>query len=566
MFYEYKDKNFYNLNVGDRCTKTRNGYLAEFICFKKCVKNDGISCKMFNDGSGFLENFYKSVISDRSYKIIIKTCFALMFSFYGLYFLLGMAEFTQEDLIKKAIKISFVYLMIGTDGWEFYNRFFVRFFKEGIDYLVFSIAAAFSDDEDINNAIIQNKLYDKTILFNSISNSLKLIISDKITARIWGIFFSSLAGPIYLILIFYAIMLFLVSILTALLLYITSQFFISFLLAFGPIFFALLVFEKTKNMFDKWISNLISFSLEQIFLITCISLFNSLAYNIIKSTFSYKVCVEPLFSISIGIKKFNFFTFWRISENDIPGLFQVLLIFLLAYLMKQFVQFMADLGAKLGGGDLNSSGMTKEISDTIGSTTEVAKDWAKKNIKTLGVSVGRQLGYETKEGRDRIDQTNKTLSAGRDKAFDTAEQKTAEQMSALTSGKLNEGESWQDALKNGNTEVKDIYERTLKRNFDIAAGEDSKLSAALKERGMDSSKLFDSSYFDLQQTSSFGGLLSNFVTSSIFNRGRTLDKAMSRAMSESDSDENNNENNNEDENDNGENNNENDGVLNPDLL
>ncbi len=569
VFYKYKDRNLYNLNVGDRCTKTGNGALAELICFKKCITSDNISCKIFNDGSGFLENFYKSVISDRSYKIIIKTCFALMFSFYGLYFLLGMAEFTQEDLIKKAIKISFVYLMIGTDGWELYNRFFVRFFKEGIDYLVFSIAAAFSDDDTINNAIMQNKLYDKTILFDSINSSLKLLISDKITARIWGVFFSSLAGPIYLILIFCAIMLFLVSILTALLFYITAQFFISFLLAFGPIFFALLVFEKTKGMFDKWISNLISFSLEQIFLITCISLFNSLAYNIIKSTFSYKVCAKPLFSISIGIKEFNFFTFWRISENDIPGLFQVLLIFLLAYLMKQFVKFMADLGAKLGGGDLNSSGIAKDISDTINSTAGVTKDWVKKGAKTIGVSVGRKLGYETKEGREKIDQTNRILSVGRDKAFDTAEQETVKQMSALTSGILPKGKSWQNALKEGNKNVKDIYEQTLKRNFDIAVEGDSKLSKTLKERGMDNSKLFDSSYFDLQQTSTLSGLLSNAIYSN-FKTGRTLDGAISRAMSRSDNKENNNKNDNEEnineENGNGENNDENKGGLNSDLI
>lgn len=527
VFYEYKDRNFYNLNVGDRCTKTRNGHLAEFICFKKCEKGSDISCKLFNDGGGFLENFYKSVISDKSYKMIIKTCFALMFSFYGLYFLLGMAEFTQEDLIKKAIKISFVYLMIGTDGWEFYNRFFVRFFKEGIDYLTFSIAAAFSDDDAINNAIMQNKLYDKTILFDSINSSLRLLISDKITARIWGVFFSSLAGPIYLIIIFCAIMTFLVSILTALLLYVTAQFFISFLLAFGPIFFVLLVFEKTKNMFDKWISNLISFSLEQIFLITCISLFNSLAYNIIKSTFSYRVCMKPLFSIDWGFKKFNFFTFWRISENDIPGLFQVLLIFLLAYLMKQFVQFMADLGAKLGGGDLNSSGMTRDISDTISSTAGTVKGWAKQGAKKIGLSVGRKLGYETKEDRESIDQTNKTLRAGKNKAFDTAERKTAEQMSALTSGMLGKGESWQKALKT-NEQVKSLYERTLKGNFNLAVAKDSNLSKALKERGMDSSKLFDSSYFDLQQTSTLGGLLTNTVVSR-FYADRTLDGAISRA-------------------------------------
>lgn len=572
VFYKYKDRSLYNLNVGDKCTKTRNGRLAEFICFKKCVKSSDISCKVFNDGGGFLENFYKSVINDRSYKIIVKTCFALMFSFYGLYFLLGMAEFTQEDLIKKAIKISFIYLMIGTDGWEFYNRFFVRFFKEGIDYLTFSIAAAFSDDDAINDAVMQNKLYDKTILFDSINSSLRLLISDKLTARVWGVFFSSLAGPIYLILIFCAIMLFLVSILTALLLYVTAQFFISFLLAFGPIFFALLVFEKTKGMFDKWIGNLISFSLEQIFLITCISLFNSLAYNIIKSTFNYRVCIKPLFTFKFGAKEINLFTFWRISENDIPGLFQVLLIFLLAYLMKQFVQFMADLGAKLGGGDLNSSGMTKDISDTISSTAGSVKDWAKKSTKKLGVSVGRKLGYETKEGREKIDQTSRTLRAGRDKAFDTAEQKTAEQMSALTSGKLPEGKSWQDALKEGNPDVKDIYERTLKRNFDVAVAGDGDLLKALKEREMDSSKLFDSSYFNLKQTSTLGGLLTNAIYSKADSKmnGRTLDGAISRITSGSDNEENNNKNDNEEnineENGNGENDDENKGRLNRDLM
>lgn len=535
VFYKYKDRSLYNLNVGDKCTKTRNGSLAEFICFKKCVKSSDISCKVFNDGSGFLENFYKSVINDRSYKIIVKTCFALMFSFYGLYFLLGMAEFTQEDLIKKAIKISFVYLMIGTDGWEFYNRFFVRFFKEGIDYLTFSIAAAFSDDDAINDAVMQNKLYDKTILFDSINSSLRLLISDKLTARVWGVFFSSLAGPIYLILIFCAIMLFLVSILTALLLYVTAQFFISFLLAFGPIFFALLVFEKTKGMFDKWIGNLISFSLEQIFLITCISLFNSLAYNIIKSTFNYRVCIKPLLTFTLfGSKEIKLFTFWRISENDIPGLFQVLLIFLLAYLMKQFVQFMADLGAKLGGGDLNSSGITKDISNTISSTAGSVKDLAKKSTKKLGVTVGRKLGYETKEGREKIDQTNRTLRAGRDKAFDTAEQKTAEQMSALTSGKLPKGKSWRDALKDEDTYVKDVYEQTLKRNFDVAVEGDGDLSKALKERKMNSSELFDSSYFNLQQTSTLGGLLTNAISSGMRPtfRDRTLSGSISKVTGE----------------------------------
>lgn len=534
IFFDYKYKSIYNLKSGDKCNKYKNNGFSSGneVCFEKC-KNNGVSCKMFNDGGGFLENFYKSVISDKSYKMIVKTCFALMFSFYGLYFLLGMAEFTQEDLIKKAIKISFVYLMISENGWEFYNRFFVKFFKEGIDYLTFSIAASFSSNESINEAIMQNKLYDKSILFNDINTSLRMFTSDKFTSRIWAMLFADITGPIYIFLSFWAALLILISILVALTLYMTAQFFVSFLLAFGPIFFVLLIFEKTKGMFDKWISNLISFSLEQIFLITCISLFNSLIYNLFKTVFYYRVCWDYVLQIELFGKKIGLLKSWVMSKNDLPGLFQILLIFLLAYLTKQFVQFMADLGAKLGGGDLNSSGMTKDITDTISSTADAFKKSVKSAVKKGTIITGRYLGYETREARKESDKINKTLKKGRDSAFDTAEAKTREEMNKITDFKLGEGKTWQQALREGNTEVKDKYESLFKSNFKDAVDGDNGLLSALRQRGMTSDGLLKSSYFDLTGTSSFIGLAANYMQhhklSGELRTDRTLEKALSRA-------------------------------------
>ena len=535
IFFDYKYKSIYNLKSGDKCNKYKNNGFSSGneVCFKKC-ENNGVSCKMFNDGGGFLENFYKAVISDKSYKMIVKTCFALMFSFYGLYFLLGMAEFTQEDLIKKAIKISFIYLMISENGWEFYNRFFVKFFKEGIDYLTFSIAASFSNNGSINEAIMQNKLYDKSILFNDINTSLRMFTSDKFTSRIWAMLFADITGPIYIFLSFWAALLILISILVALTLYMTAQFFVSFLLAFGPIFFVLLIFEKTKGMFDKWISNLISFSLEQIFLITCISLFNSLIYNLFKTVFYYRVCWDYVWQIELFGKKIGLLKSWVMSKNDLPGLFQILLIFLLAYLTKQFVQFMADLGAKLGGGDLNSSGMTKDITDTISSTADAFKKSVKSAVKKGTITAGRYFGYETREARKESDKINKTLKKGRDSAFDTAEAKTRELMNDIAADfKLGEGKTWQEALREGNTKVKDKYENLFKSNFKNAVDGDNGLLSALRQRGMTSDGLLKSSYFDLTGTSSFIGLAANYMQHHKFNgelrTDRTLEKALSRA-------------------------------------
>ncbi len=498
----YQDNEEFRLNPGDACVAADNVGQTNGVkyCYNNCNnlttnEQQRTLCKTFNDGKGFVKKFYQTVISDSTYQRIIKTSFALMFSFYGLYFLLGLADFNQEELIKRLIKISFIYLMISPTGWEYYNNYFVRFFKEGMDYLSFAIVSSFSDEVAINNAMATGNYSDKTVIFGSIDNAISLIISDQMSARIWGLLFTTLPGFVYIILIYWAIIIFLFSVVTAMVIYSMSQVLISFFLAFGPIFFVFLIFDKTKGMFDKWLSNLIGLSFEQIFVLTCASFFNIILYNIIKALFSYRVC-------SMAIISFGFFDleFWKASKADIPGLFQILLLFLIAHLSKNFMKLMANLGAGIGGADISSTDLSGGIIDTAGGIVKPMVGAVKKGAKSLAISGAKKLGYQDDDDIKEENKKNSFLRKGFGKIMDESSNEASASMA------IRHGENWRD-----NPEYVKEFEEERKKKFIEKVSNNGKLSGYLADKDLTPEQFYEVNARDLYSSSTLFGFVGNLL-------------------------------------------------------
>lgn len=405
-------------------------------CYRDCSTLDinvyASHCKVVNNGRGFLQTFYIAVVTDTTYQILLKLCFTLMFTFYGLYFLLGLSEMTYTELIKKSIKISFIYLMVGEKGWYYYNMFFVKFFKGGVDYIVFAVASSFDDSASLASAFVKNNFYDKSVLFSGVDKNLSLIFADKTTFKIWGLFFVSFFGWLYVILIYSGLITYITTVAHALLLYLTAQFFISFLLCFGPVFFVLLVFDRTKSMFDNWVNSLVGLSFQQIFLLTCLSLFNSLVYVILKFVLSYKVAWRPIWVINLPIiGKITLLYFWKATAsnnpsaaaNAIPGLFQVLLIYLISELMESFMQLMTDLGGSIAGGAVSASGMSADIKKFASGKYNAAAGAVKNFGKSMAEKLAkRTVGYETQKEEEAREKNEEQIKKGRSNAEDYAEQ------------------------------------------------------------------------------------------------------------------------------------------------
>lgn len=513
----------YDDDFGDYCKA------GDKDCYQNCSTLDtntyATHCKFVNDGNGFVQRFYQAVINDTAYQIILKLCFTLMIMFYGLYYLLGMAELTHGELIKRVIKISFIYLMVGTDGWYYYNMFFVKFFKSGVDYLVFSIAGAFDDSSSLAAAFVERNFYDKSVLFSGVDKNLSLMFSDQVTFKIWGLMFVSFFGWLYVFLIYSSIIAYILTVANALLLYVTAQFFISMLLAFGPIFFVLLVFEKTKEMFNKWINNLVSFSLEQIFLLTCLSLFNMLVYNIIKFVLSYRVCWRPIWVLNIPVLgNIELMSFWKATTasspsaaaSSVPGLFQVLLIYLIANLMKKFIEFATNLGSSMGGGGLVSSDLSGALKKTAGDFyNRNIKAPIKSTAKKFGTTIAKKtIGYKTEQEEKQENESNKVLRKGLKKANREAD-KAVENFK-----KDNAKELLNLSTEERNKKLADFRRQAFKDSVES----NSKLSSEMRKRGVNLEEFADSRASKYNSSNTLLGAASNQIFNSFFSANKSETK------------------------------------------
>ncbi len=314
---------------------------------------------------GQAERVYKEIISDSRFQLIIQMLVVTMITFYGVGYLMGVSEFSQAEVLGRIIKIGVIYLFVSPEGWYWFDRFFVSLFKDGVDYITFLMASSFDRSTELQNAISTNSFYDKSVLFSGIDKVFGMFFSSAVQKKISALLFASIFGWAYLYIIYLSFFLYVYAVANSVLLYLTAQVFISILFVLGPLFFLSLLFSQTKEMFDKWLSELIGFSLQQIFLLTTLAFFNMMMYEIIKMSLGFKVCWDDVWIINIYITRIKLLSFWTIASlpprldaqsevgnignpEGIPSIFSILFIYIVASLMHKFVGFMTDVGASIG--------------------------------------------------------------------------------------------------------------------------------------------------------------------------------------------------------------------------
>ena len=318
-----------------------------------------------------VKRIYTEILNTPVYKSILTLSVTLMFTFYGMGFLMGVSELKQSEIFDRLIKVGLIYLFTHPQfGWVWFDKFFVTFFKGGTDFLTFLMASLFDDDSNsVSFALSSGNFNDKSALFWSVDRVVGLLlVNDVIHKKIGSLLFYNFYGVLYVVIIYYSVITYVYTISNAVLLYLTAQFFTLILFILGPIFFVFILFKQTKNFFDNWVNSLIGFSLQQIFLVFTLSIFNVLLYMIIKMTFGYKVCWDKVWKIETGVGSLSILSFWTpndsppyVSEistpttrgevkDTIPTFPKLLSLWTVTVIMKSFVSTITDLAASLSGG------------------------------------------------------------------------------------------------------------------------------------------------------------------------------------------------------------------------
>lgn len=316
---------------------------------------------------GKVEKTYKALIEDPKYKMIVRISMIAMVTFFGISYLMGVSELNNKEIISRIFKIALIYLFIGSTGWTWFNNLIVTPFIDGTDQIAFLMASSFDNSPELMKAIADKNYGDKSVLFSSIDKTFTLIMSDVVMKKITALIFADFFGWIYCILVLYGMLLYIYAVANAVLIYLTAQIFLSILFTLGPIFILFTLFKQTQDMFDNWLSGIISFSLQQIFLLTTLAFFNILIYEIIKLVLNYRICFGPVWILDIWIAKINLLNWWHVASvppsltaasnpginvntESFPSFFSVLLIWVVASIMGKFIELMSELAQQISGG------------------------------------------------------------------------------------------------------------------------------------------------------------------------------------------------------------------------
>ncbi|GMO57044.1 MAG: hypothetical protein Ta2D_02590 [Rickettsiales bacterium] len=393
-------------NFGIRCAQGEAG------CYRNCegLTNElyASQCVKVNDNSGFAKRFYVKLITSSYYQAFLKIGFTLSLSIYGLWSLMGFAKITHSELIKRMCRIGFIYLFVSETGWFYYEKFVIAFFKDGVDYMTFAMTGVFSQNGTIMGALQRNDFSDASILFTGTDRNLALMFSTEVSYKIFGLLFVSFFGWAYVIILYGSIMTYLFAMAEVFVSYVTAHLIVSILLGFGPIFIAFLAFEKTKKMFDKWINAIVGFSLEQILMLTTMHLFNVIIYGALKFTLSYRVCWRPIWVLNLPFfGRMNLLHFWKASNastaadaaKDVPGLFRILIIYILADLIKSFLSMASSLGQSLSGSELSvagNGGLASSVNESLQSLHKsLGEGMSGYAEKAVGDAGKRLINYKT---------------------------------------------------------------------------------------------------------------------------------------------------------------------------
>ena len=536
----------YNTWIKDHRDKT---------CTPKEYK-DGVCTKQFvcldskNDlNVGQAERVYKLLINDIRYKAILNITLILMVTFYGVGYLMGVSEFSQSEIIARVIKIGVIYLFVGPTGWYWFDSIFVKFFKNGTDYLAFVMATSFDRSPELKQAVDNYNFYDKSVLFSSVDKVFGMFFSSAVQKKVSALLFASIFGWAYLIIIYWGFMAYVYAVANAILLYLTSQVFISILFVLGPIFLITLLFNQTKEMFDKWLSQLISFSLQQIFLLTTLSFFNMMMYEVIKLSLGYRICWDDVWVINI-ITRIKLLSFWTVASmpprlnsqtgvgntgnaTSIPSIFSIMFIWIVASLMQKFIEFMTSVAAGISDGikaselasDVKAMGskMSEFGGKAMGKLYEGKIPFTNTSMQDMVQRADRNLfdsgALASKERKERKEANKKnaiiknSMAKSGDKAVRNFKEKNLNQLSRMTPAEQKE-------------KLKEIYDKGVMEAGKKAGLTEEQTKALATNKGFkyEGSNVFGAAYQATKQAVTTGGALNKAVDERSVSRRISKDK------------------------------------------
>ncbi len=229
---------------------------------------------------GIVKNIYQGVVDTPAYQGAVMGMLTLYLVLTGFGFVTGNINITQTELATRVIKISIISMLLSSsNSWRFFHDYLFVFFIEGIEGILGIINQASTNGSGSTSII-------------------NLMIAHQTMAKLFSLLFTDWLGFIYIILFFIALYFIFMMIFKATIIYLTAIIAIGMMIIMAPIFISFLLFGFTKSLFENWLKQLISYSLQPIILWTGVAFISMIIRSEIYSSLGFGVCKYDFLNIA----------------------------------------------------------------------------------------------------------------------------------------------------------------------------------------------------------------------------------------------------------------------------
>lgn len=259
---------------------------------------------------------YLGITNTQSFQNIVAAVASLYICVYGAMITMNIVSHSTAEVATRLIRVSIFYVLLawGVNGYIWFDKYVVTFFLGGMNELINYVTTASgatvvpyiaNPATPAGNTDVATFLASYTSMplnptaVSVVFGPMNLIFTPKYLIGILTLWFMKGAGPIMALALLWGFVQFAKMLFGAVVTYTTSIVGLTFLFGFAPIFILCLLFQRTRTIFQGWLSQVIAFSIKPVLLFAFLSFFCQMISTVLTQMFiGVDFCMEKLVSVS----------------------------------------------------------------------------------------------------------------------------------------------------------------------------------------------------------------------------------------------------------------------------
>lgn len=235
-------------------------------------------------------DIYKALVVDSNFINYVTLALVLYIMLMSLGMMFGLFQISNAEIVKRILKFAVVAAVISPMSWSFFNENVFVLFREGVRQVGSFITATAPGDA-----------------YRFFDYMLEILGSREVNIKVLSILIPQPGEGILFIIAFYVTFVVLAfAMIKAAMYYCLSVIAVQILIILAPFFIVFMLFAFTKEFFDRWVTQMISYALQAILIFASIAFIGEIILQVLHDLLGFTVCWRTWLKIPLINLEFKF--------------------------------------------------------------------------------------------------------------------------------------------------------------------------------------------------------------------------------------------------------------------